>query len=590
MRRLQKAAACILCSSMAITLSACGSSGNTGNQADESTSFTMWIYSGSDSSYYTDYKDNPVIQYALNKTFGEEEKTVDIEFWVPPAGSQTDSFSTMMTSGDYPDILDGSISASPKTMYEDGIILDLTDYVEQYMPNYYAYLEANQDVKSNAVIEVDGEQKILTIRGANDDYPYQFAGPQYRRDWIVKYGTNPVNGEKFSGGYTDSENPDSWEDDVVFPSGGTDPVYISDWEWMFEIFEMAQEDLGITDSYCTSVYYPGFTWNGGIASSFGGGVPVWYVNSDNQVQFGGDSEQFRAYLQCLNTWYEKEWLDSAFNERTSDIFYEIDSVSVRQGKVGLWVGIESQLGGRMDVGDEYTSGICSYGCAYPINDIYGTEECKNIIPDCLFNTSLTGTAYYITKAASEKDIPVICEFFDYFYSEEGALLRTMGLNKEQVEEIDNDFYKKWALEEGAYYIAEDGRYAYADVIAGDSGNLKDAVTATKIPGITMVKDVDRGYEVTYESSLKKWIQYENTAFFQGTAVTSNMSNEDAKLTDDIRNKILEYLTVNAADYIKGKKDPFSDSDWENWCTMLKKYNYQKASDIYQPYADAYSFK
>ena len=25
----------------------------------------------------------------------------------------------------------------------------------------------------------------------------------YRRDWIVKYGTNPVTGEAFTGGYTD---------------------------------------------------------------------------------------------------------------------------------------------------------------------------------------------------------------------------------------------------------------------------------------------------------------------------------------------------------------------------------------------------
>ncbi len=587
MKKTKRAAALLLCASMALTLGACG---KTGGKAEADNTYTMWIYNGADSSYYTDYKENPVISYTLGKTWGPENKSIDIEFWVPPAGSQTDSFSTMMTSGDYPDILDGSISDSPKTMYEDGIILDLTEYVEQYMPNYKAYLDAHPDVKANAVTEVDGEQKILTLRGASDDYPYQFCGPQYRRDWIVKYGTNPQTGAAFNGGYTDPADQDSWEDDVVFPSGGADPVYISDWEWMFEIFTKAQADLGITDSYSTSMYYPGFTWSGGLCSSFGGGVPVWFAGADNKVKFGGDSDQFRAYIQCLKTWYDKGWLDKSFNERTSDIFYEIDNVGVRQGKVGLWVGIESQLGGRMDVGDEYTQGICSYGCAYPINDIYGTAECQNIVPDCLFTTSLTGTAYYLTKSIENKDIATICTYFDYFYSAEGALLKTLGLNAEQVAESNNQFYKDWNLEEGSYYLGDDGRYAWVDTIVNDSGNLKGAVNTNNVPGLTLVSNVDQGYHESYESSLKKWIQYENTAFFQGTAVTTNMSNEDAKAADDIRNKILEYMTVNAVNMIKGKTDPFNDKDWTDWCTMLGKYNYQKASDLYQPYVDAYSFK
>lgn len=294
MKKIQKAVTALLCGGLMASVAACGDSA--GGSAGADTSYTMWIYSGEDASYYTDYKENPVLQYVMGKKWGAEEKSVDIEFWTPPAGSESDNYSTMMTSGDYPDILDGAISDSPKNMYEDGIILDLTAYVEQYMPNYKAYLDAHPDVKANVTVDVDGEAKILSIRSAYDGYPYQFCGPQYRRDWIVKYGTNPETGAAFTGGYTDASDPDSWADDVVFPSGGTDPVYISDWEWMFGIFETAMEALGIEDSYCMSVYYPGFTWSGGICSSFGGGVPLWYSDADNKVQFGGDSDQFRAYL------------------------------------------------------------------------------------------------------------------------------------------------------------------------------------------------------------------------------------------------------------------------------------------------------
>ena len=51
---------------------------------------------------------------------------------------------------------------------------------------------------------------------------------------------------------------------------GTCPVYISDWEWMFDIFTKAQADLGITDGYCLSVYYKGYNEDGSLFSSFGG--------------------------------------------------------------------------------------------------------------------------------------------------------------------------------------------------------------------------------------------------------------------------------------------------------------------------------
>lgn len=588
MKNRKRLIALALCGVTVFSMAGCGSEKTA--SAGKDTSYTMWIYSGADASYYTDYADNPVLQYAFGKTWGSEEKAVDIEFWVPPAGTETDNYSTMMTSGDYPDILDGSISASPKTMYEDGIILDLTQYVNDYMPNYKAFLEEHSEVKANAVVNIDGEDKILAIRSAYESYPYYFNGYQYRRDWLVKYGTNPETGEAFTGGYTDENDVDSWEDDVVFPSGGSDPVYISDWEWMFEIFAKALEDLGIDDSYCISTYYPGFTWSGGLCSCFGGGVPVWYADENNQVQFGGDSEQFRAYLECMNSWYENGWLDEAFNERTSDIFYAIDDTSVRQGKVGMWVGVESELGGRLDMDDEYTDGICVYGCAFPINDVYGTEECQNVEPTCVMTSSLTNTAYYFTSKMAEKNIEAICSMMDYFYSEEGSLVYSLGLNAEQVKETDCQLYRDWGMEDGAYTIGEDGRYVRSDVIVNDSGSLKTACRLEKFPGICLVESIDEGYAENYENALKSWIQYKNEGFFQGTPVTTNMTNEDANVTDTLRTKVIEYMSVNAVDFIKGKKDISNDKDWNDWCTMLSKYNYQKASDIYQPYLDSYSFK
>lgn len=586
MRKRKRAAAFVLAAGLALTATGCGS----GGKAGDDTSFTMWIYSGADASYYTTYEENPAVQYALSKTWGEEEKTLDIEFWVPPAGTATDNYATMINSGDLPDVMDLSVADPVANMYEAGYVMDLTELIPQYMPNYMAFVEAHPELHSDIYTEVDGEEKLLYISSFRDDYDYYFSGMQYRRDWLVKYGTNPETGEAFTGGYTDADDVDSWEDDVVFPSGGTDPVYISDWEWMFGIFETAMEAEGITDSYCISMYYPGFTWSGGLCSSFGGSVPMWYKAEDGSVQFGADQEGFRAYLQCLNTWYANGWLDQAFDEKTSDAHYAIDDVAVRQGKVAMWWGMQSQLGGRMDAHDGgYTEGICSFGCAWPINDVYGSEEAKYVEPRCVPGTSLRDTGFAVTTTAEGKDVAALLTFFDYFYSEEGALLKSLGLSAEQVAETGNQFYQENGLGDGAYSVGEDGRYVLSDTLQQDGGGLAVAAAATKLPGMTLIQNVDKGYAESYEKSMKSWIQYPNTGFYQGSSVTNNMTTEETTEITKVQTKILEFLTTRSVQMIQGTTDPYSDADWNDWCTMLGKYNYQKVIEIAQPYVDKYTF-
>ena len=49
------------------------------------------------------------------------------------------------------------------------------------------------------------------------------------------------------------------------------------------------------------------------------------------------------------------------------------------------------------------------------------------------------------------------------------------------------------------------------------------------------------------------------------------------------------MPCNAPEMIRGVQDPYNDSDWEKWCTVLKKYNYEQGTKIYQPYVSKYDF-
>ena len=572
---------------MSALLTGCGGDGS----ASSDTTYTWWIYSGADSMYYSEYQENPAVQYTLQNGWGPENKKVSLEFWQPAAGKELDNYTTMTASGDLPDIIDAAVADPPPVMVEKGYALDITEYVERNMPNYVALVHSEAAYLKNAVFVVDGEEHYYNLCNLYDKPESVFQGYQYRRDWIVKYGTNPSTGAAFTGGYTNPDDPDSWEDDVVFPSGETDPLYISDWEWMFEIFTKAQKDLGITDSYCVSLYYPGFTWSGGLLSSFGGGVCLFYQDADGKVQFGGDKESFRTYLECMNSWYEKGWLDPDFYQRTSDAFYSIDDTSVRQGKVPMFIGQQAQLGGRMDMHDgSYTEGIYVAAAAYPINDIYGSDECKFVQPDCVMGGERVGGGILITPAAKDKDLDTLCAYLDQFYAEDGALIKKLGLAADQVAEFSgNSFYTDHNLANGAYYIGDDGRYVKDPVIASDPGGLQMAVSFFKAPGLQLEKNVDLGLAPSYQASLDRWSQYPNTGFFQGSITTNMMTAADSSATDEIRSRILEYETNNAAGFITGEKDIHSEADWGSWCKSLQKYNYQRAIDIYQPYVDAYPF-
>ncbi len=379
----------------------------------------------------------------------------------------------------------------------------------------------------------------------------------------------------------------------MFPSGGSDPIYISDWEWMFEIFANAQKELGIEDPYVLSLYYPGFTWSGGLISCFGGGTNVWYQDADGKVQFGGDKDHMRAYLECMNSWYERGWLDPAFNERTSDAFYSIDSTSVRQGKVAMWNGQQSELGGRIDAHDGgLTEGIFVAGAPYPINDVYGTDACKFVEPNCVMGGGLVSNGVMIAKSAEGKDLDTLFAYFDQFYATQGALVKNLGLSAQQAADYESktkdDFYSRYNLQDGAYSV--DGEtYVKSQVLVNDGGGLATACAFQKVPGLRLVKNVDLGFAPTFQHSLDTWTKYPNTAFFQGSVTTNAMTPEDTNACSAVHTKVLEYMTNNAVSFIKGEKDIHSDADWGVWCKTLKKYNYQKVCDIYQPYVDQYPF-
>lgn len=580
----------------------------------EARTFTYLLDKGESTEYYLNYEDNPVMRYvAQYKTFEDATGTaqgVKMSFQTPPSGKEMDNINLLISTQSYPDLMSMTYyGGSLAELYESGSILDLEPYINQYMPNYKAWLEKNPNVITTTPVgDKNMQLSLVGIRASVTPYDL-FAGWCYRRDWIVRYGVqpdtffdpmkdaepreNPHAGQQFTGCYTldldgntiasaaleANVNGDSWVDDVVFPSGHSDPIYISDWEWMFGIFEKALADQGITDGYVLSMYYPGFNQNGDLVSSFGGGCPWIYYDAENQeAKFGGNTDNFKAYLQCMNAWWNKGWLDKQFAERSGDMYYRIDDVAVRSGKVAFWQGSVSTLGSRIaNESLPFTKGAVVYGAANPINDIYGGDAQKLKVPDTFYGTANYGGSVVVTDKAKDKDLAILFRWLDYFYSDEGAMLMNYGLNAQQQAQLQDPTYLKYGVDAAYTLVEKDGKQMvkFHDLLKVNDGNIRTAMNGSRVFGLSNPLEIDYGDTETYiNHCIGQWSRYEPIGFMALYPFNSQLPAETVQSNNKVYSRVInEYMYVQVPNFIKGKKN--FEADWDTYCKDLNKRGYKK---------------
>jgi hypothetical protein len=612
-----------------------GGSGKNADAANYDGTFTWWIYQiDGEGQYYQVYEDNPVAQYISQQYWdvenggigtGETGRKLDFSFIVPVGGSESENFNTMIGTEEYPEIIDMSVATdNPQTMYENGILMDITQYVEDYMPNYRAFLDKNPELKPFVQSQdEDGNIHYYAIYNLRDGVIDPWAGYSYRRDWVVKYAKpteyvwdwddedvqknghpevtplaraleeDNLNGwkkndvTKFEADY--GADPDNdYTDNVIFPSGKTDPYTISDWEWMFEAFAKALEIRGVQDNssaYCTTVSYSGAMMTGDLVSSFGGGTGSYYIK-DRKVSYDGASENFKAYVECVGNWYEKGWLDKQFNTRANDVFFMINSAGVNQGIVGLWNGLVASLGTGIrtscqfeeDQKDAYTM-----ACPLPINDTYGTEEQMYKEPDALYQDSRKGTATGITTKAEGKDLAALFTFLDWTYTPEGGATMYFGMTKDQYSSVtlDPDLYKEYGYDH-AYEIDTDdeGKKVWR--------SAKDPADLVVLNGIRMAvglhpannseESVDMLGSKVVQHAYKVWAQYLNT----GSVLdyTGLLTPEETDAYNKVSTQVNDYVAQNLPKVIKEGM-----GNWDGYVEGLEKLDPDSVTEYLQKYVD-----
>lgn len=515
----------------------------------EALTYSIFIQGDDVPNQEEEYENSPVINY------WQDMYNIDLEWQIPPQGSESEQFTLMIGTGDYTDIMDMSFNTENlSTLCDDGTIYDLTPYIETYMPNYFAYLENNEDVKS-ALYDDDGHIYTLAVIQEN---PKQWGGLVYRRD-ILETMT---------------------EGNVSFPSGSEEPSTIEDWDYMLDLMNQYFQGAGMAEYAGLILPVCGYFSTGELMAGFGiGGLD--YINADGKAAYGIAEDNFYHYLEKMREWYEKGYIYKDFASRSQDLFYLPNTALTYGGSAGVWYGIAQQLGGAMSL-PEYDLTMDVQPLAAPADTADGIETPLGTYLDS--GRASTNSGFAISTACSEEKLIRILDAFDYFYTEEGAATRSMGLSAEQGA-ADWPEYAEKGCPNG---VRKNGTTEWTEEMdnAADLGQYEFA--ENRMPGIVSdyaTRTCELAEDGTDLAVLgdEVWKKYGNENVYP---MSVSLTPEEADTVNSIKTNMLDYADTTIVSFILGEKE-LSPESFEEYQQQLESLGLSEYLSIRQAAYERY---
>lgn len=292
------------------------------------------------------------------------------------------------TTGDY-DILVGATMAygSADAAIEDDILLDLRDYLEEFMPNYYTFLEQDEEVRkllttdSGAIADIAGR--------ATGGRPQGFG---IRKDWLDDAGLDiPTTYDDLHQALTVFKNDYSCAEPLLmFSTGFLD-----------------------NDFLCAGL---GMTQNG-------------YYVEDGVVKFAYLEDAFKQYCEMIGTWYAEGLISRDFinNTQGAGISYDAQMLDGTAGVFMTGVDIFSSSSAASASDENWE--------AVPMADMTPTGT-ETITLGKTPNTDPLSNRWSVTTGVSKERLPNVLGFVNWFFTEDGSLACNFGIEGEGFEYVD----------------------------------------------------------------------------------------------------------------------------------------------------------
>ncbi|GGG26393.1 extracellular solute-binding protein [Paenibacillus abyssi] len=350
---------------------------------EETTQLDMWLL-GDPMFRGASYNEKP--------SFATMQERTNIEInWVMGSGANgPEAFNLLMASGQIPDMVlyTAMITEGPK-YGQQGAFAPLTDYINQYAPNFKRILDENPDVR-RLITSADGE--IYHFPNLNlDEYLMVQMFPQIRQDWLEKLSLEePKTTEDWYNvlkAFKEQDpNGNGQSDEIPFVSVNL--------QTMFKIFGPA----------------------------FG---TDWEFYLDNgQVKFGPIEPEYKEAIGYLNKLYSEQLIDPNY---LVDTEFKFLTEKVTNDRAGAWIGWAGS----------YMRSFTDLMADHPSFEIVGTEPPAGPNGDQRFAFhAWPVTNLGIAISAQSDNIVEAVKWLDFQYSEEGIMLNNFGVEGVSYEVVD----------------------------------------------------------------------------------------------------------------------------------------------------------
>lgn len=298
---------------------------------------------------------------------------IGLDFVSVSEDTMTDQFNLMIASGDYSDIIfvpamGMSVVTTPTDLLAQDVIIQLDDYMEEYMPNYSAWLDFDE-VYRRETADDEGRHLATYLLNMSDIVEM---GNWMRKDLLDKYGMEaPTTMDEFEAFFEACKND------------GLEQVVGANADSLLTIHSGAYNIPGLSGM---ALYHEGNT-----------------VKSAYQADTAYD------YLKKLVEWYQKGYIDEDVMSITAAPHDQIFTSSIYSGNLALFEGGSVHYADFIDNAE--VEGFDLVG----VGDIVMNPGDKSHFMEPM--KVKTGNAITVTADCEHPE--AACQLLDWFYTDDG---------------------------------------------------------------------------------------------------------------------------------------------------------------------------
>lgn len=496
----------------------------------EGYSLSMWVSLSDNMSTFmpNGFSDNTAYQKAMELT------GANIEVRFASQMMNTEQFNLMIVSQDYTDIITGIDmlwTGGYDSAIDDNIFIDLTDMIENYMPVYSAlYNQLDDNVKRDLHTDEGRFPKLISL---SYDFAERTEGPMIRRDYLAQVGMDM-------------------------------PVTYDDWDAVLRAFKT---ELDISQPlmlpkgivHTSNAMVSGFDVLGTFSTFPMITEPYYQV--DNVVKYGIVEPGYKEYIEMIAGWYAEGIISPEFivlNDNPMGPEYTAEIIS---GNAGIFFADGAMLKNYMSAGTAANPDFDIWALSEPVKE---EGQITHFLDE---KSPIIGRLSNIVVTTACDDLPSMGKFLDWFFTDVGAKLATVG-----VEGVSWEYDAQGNMARTDEWInspLNDGEKPTLYIFSQVPNLLPDGVPE------------DEQYPAQ-EAAGPIWESNADSAYKLSTFIS--MTTEEKERYTNLYTDIQTYVEENLAKFVTGAK-PLTE--WDSFVNDVKAMGLDECTAIKQAALDRY---